>query len=590
MLHPLQRLLSYSRPYHLQMAQAVTCSILHILCDAAPSWLIGGAVDILVEQDRSWLARLGIPDVRAQFGVLVGLTIIIWICESLTEYGYRRIWQNLAQVIQHRLRLETYNHLQTLEVSYFEEHTTGHLLSIVGDDINQLEQFLNSGAHEILQVMTSVFVASLATFIFLPWPIASATLIPIPFIIWGALTFQRRLAPRYADVREKVGFLNDRLTTNISGMTTIKSFTAEPYESERLQSDSQNYLLSNRRAIYLSAAFIPSLRIFVMVGFVSLLLWGGLTAFAGNLSVASLSILLVLIQMLLWPMAYLGETFNGYQRAMASVRRIMSLLDTPIQVRDGEHTLTGVRGGIQFKDVTFAYPGQSTLFQQFSLEIPAGRTIGIVGSTGSGKSTLVKLMLRFYDIQSGSITLDGVDIRRLKLSDLRQAIGLVSQDIFLFHGTVAENIAYGSFGSTPDEIIQAAKVAEADDFIRELPQDYRTLIGERGQKLSGGQRQRLAIARAVLKDPPILILDEATSAVDNETEAAIQRSLAHITRNRTTIAIAHRLSTIRRADCIYVMEHGQLVESGSHDDLVAKQGIYAKLWGIQMGLDSLSVS
>lgn len=585
MLYPLQRLLSYSRPYRLQIGQAITCSILHTLCDAAPPWLIGGAVDILVEQDRSWLARLGIPDVRTQFGILVGITVVVWICESLTEYGYRRIWQYLAQVVQHRLRLDTYNHLQALEVSYFEQHSTGKLLSIVGDDVNQLEGFLNGGAHEILQIAASVLMASLATFIFLPTSVAIATLIPIPFIIWGALIFQRRLAPRYADVREKVGSLNDRLATNISGITTIKSFTSEPYESERLKFDSQNYLSSNEHAIRLSAAFIPSLRMFVMVGFVGLLLWGGLAAFAGNLSVASLSILLVLIQMILWPMAYLGETFNQYQRAMASVNRIMGLLDTPIQVRDGDQSLPYVQGRIQFQSVTFAYPGQSNLLKNFSLDIPAGKTIGIVGSTGSGKSTLVKLILRFYDVQARSIILDGMDIQRLKLSDLRRAVGLVSQDIFLFHGTVAENIAYGSFGSTFDEIIQAAKVAEADEFIRELPQGYETLIGERGQKLSGGQRQRLAIARAVLKDPPILILDEATSAVDNETEAAIQRSLSHITRNRTTIAIAHRLSTIRRADCIYVMEHGKLVESGSHDQLVAQNGIYAKLWGIQMGMD-----
>jgi ATP-binding cassette subfamily B protein len=243
-----------------------------------------------------------------------------------------------------------------------------------------------------------------------------------------------------------------------------------------------------------------------------------------------------------------------------------------------------VRGAVEFQNVTFAYKDRLPVIKHLSLEIPAGNTIAIVGSTGSGKSTLVKLLLRFYEAQYGKITLDGVNLQSLNLRDLRRCIGLVSQDVFLFHGTVAENIAYGTFDASQEDIIMAAKVAEADDFIMRLPQGYETIVGERGQKLSGGQKQRIAIARAVLKNPPILILDEATSAVDNETEAAIQRSLERITVNRTTIAIAHRLSTIRNADCIYVMEHGQLVESGTHEQLLEKDGVYTNLWRVQSGL------
>lgn len=460
-LHPLQRLLKYSNPYRIQTLRAITCSILHTLFDAAPPWLIGAAVDILVAPDRSFLAQLGIENVRTQFGLLVIATIMIWICESLSEYAQDRGWRELAQTLEHRLRLDTYNHLQALDVAYYEQHSSGHLLSIVGDDINQLEQFLNRGAHEILQVITSISMATLAMFILLPSQVALASLLPIPFILWGTLAFQKRLAPRYAEVREKVSNLNNRLNTNISGITTIKSFTAEPYESDRLAAESHQYLQSNSRAIRLSAAFVPSIRMFVMLGFAGLLLWGGIAAFAGNLSIASLSILLVLIQMVLWPMAFLGETFNQYQRAMASIRRIMGLIDTPIQVRSGVRPLVvaEVRGAIEFRNVTFAYAGQQPILQQFTLQIPAGNTIGIVGSTGSGKSTLVKLLLRFYDVHAGCITLDGIDIRHLILTDLRQAIGLVSQDIFLFHGTVAENITYGSFGSSSSEIVQAAKIA-----------------------------------------------------------------------------------------------------------------------------------
>ena len=324
----------------------------------------------------------------------------------------------------------------------------------------------------------------------------------------------------------------------------------------------------------------------ILAGFTALLLFGGMEAIAGRMSVGTYSVLIFLIQRLLWPLTRLGETFDQYQRAMASTNRVMNLLDTPIEIHSGDIPLPigSVRGELEFQHVTFAYNGRSPVIENLSLHIPAGKTIAVVGSTGSGKSTLVKLLLRLYEIDSGTITLDGIDIRDLKFKDLRRAIGLVSQDVFLFHGTVAENIAYGSPEATEYEVIEAAKIAEAHEFITQLPQAYETIVGERGQKLSGGQRQRIAIARAILKNPPILILDEATSAVDNETEAAIQRSLEKITVNRTTIAIAHRLSTVRNADCIYVMEYGKLVERGTHEQLLDRQKIYASLWRVQSGL------
>jgi ATP-binding cassette subfamily B protein len=263
----------------------------------------------------------------------------------------------------------------------------------------------------------------------------------------------------------------------------------------------------------------------------------------------------------------------------------MDLLDAPIVLTPGSLRVpvSEIQGEIRFENVSFAYPDRPPVVESLTLKVPTGQTVAIVGSTGSGKSTLVKLLLRFYDVSQGQIVLDGVDIRDINPTDLRRGIGLVSQDVFLFHGTVAENITYGTFAATREEIIHAAKLAEAHEFIQALPQGYDTLVGERGQKLSGGQRQRIAIARAILKNPPILVLDEATSAVDNETEAAIQRSLDTITQNRTTIAIAHRLSTIRNAHRIYVMEDGQLVESGTHEELLSHQGIYASLWQVQLG-------
>ncbi|MBD2045139.1 ABC transporter ATP-binding protein [Coleofasciculus sp. FACHB-64] len=583
--HPLKRLIDYGRNYRAQIWQATVCSILNKIFDLAPPALIGAAVDVVVKQQDSLIAQFGVKDVFWQLLILSFLSFIIWGLESIFEYAYALLWRNLAQNIEHDLRLDAYSHIQELELAYFEERSTGGLMSILNDDINQLERFLDRGANEILQVATTVVIIGGAFFILAP-SVAWMAMLPMPFILWGSIVFQHRLAPRYAEIREKVSLLNSRLSNNLSGMTTIKSFVTEDYEASRMAVESEAYRQSNRRAIALSSAFVPLIRIIILVGFTATLLIGGMDAAAGRLSVGTYSVLVFLTQRLLWPLTRLGETLDQYQRAMASTNRVMNLLDTPIAIHSGHISLpvASVRGEMELKDVTFAYNGRNPVIQNLSLHIPAGKTIAIVGSTGSGKSTLVKLLLRLYEIQSGTVTLDGIELRDLKLRDLRSCIGLVSQDVFLFHGTVKENIAYGSPDATEAEAIEAAKIAEAQDFIMQLPQGYDTIVGERGQKLSGGQRQRIAIARAVLKDPPILILDEATSAVDNETEAAIQRSLERITVNRTTIAIAHRLSTVRNADCIYVMEQGFLVEQGRHEQLLEDQGIYASLWKVQTGI------
>ncbi|MGB3238815.1 MAG: ABC transporter ATP-binding protein [Geitlerinemataceae cyanobacterium] len=584
-IHPFKRLFDYGHQYQVQIWQATASSVLNKIFDLAPPALIGAAVDVVVKQEDSLIAQFGIKNITGQLWVLALLSFIVWGLESLFEYVYQRLWRNLAQTIQHDLRLDAYGHLQNLELAYFEDRSTGGLMSILSDDINQLERFLDDGANEVIQVITTVVIIGGAFFILAP-SVAWMAMLPIPFILWGSIAFQRFLAPRYDDIREKVSLLNGQLSNNLSGITTIKSFTAEAYEVQRIESESNAYRQSNRRAIALSAAYIPLIRIIILIGFTATLVYGGLGAVNGTMSVGTYSVLVFLTQRLLWPLTRLGQTLDEYQRAAASTRRVMRLLDTPIDIHPGSKPLPidSVRGEIVLENVTFAYRERQPVVSRLSLHIPAGQTIAIVGATGSGKSTIVKLLLRLYEIQSGRITLDGINLQELHLQDLRRAIGLVSQDVFLFHGTVAENIRYGSFEASQNEVIAAAKIAEAHEFIVQLPQGYDTIVGERGQKLSGGQRQRLAIARAVLKNPPILILDEATSAVDNETEAAISRSLERITQNRTTIAIAHRLSTIRHADRIYVMERGKLVESGKHEELLEKAGIYASLWRVQMGL------
>ena len=581
----LQRLLKALQPHRRRVWLAAICSVLNKLFDLAPPVLIGLAVDVVVKQDNAWLAGFGVTTVPAQLTVLAVLSFLIWSAESLFEYLYALLWRNLAQTVQHELRLEAYDHLQKLEMAFFESGSSGRLMAVLNDDINQLERFLDHGANELLQLITTVLAVG-GAMVWLSPTVAGVSFIPIPVILWGSLRFQKRLAPRYAEVREKAGDLASQLSNNLGGMLTIKSYTAESWELERLDQQSQAYRASNRRAIRLAAAFIPLIRFAILFAFLAILVIGGLQAWQGTIATGTYAFLVFITQRLLWPLTTLGRTLDDYQRAMASTNRVLDLLHTPITIPSGRRhlPLDDVRGELRFEGVTFGYAGRTPLLRQFNLQVPAGSTVGIVGATGSGKSTLVKLLLRLYEVQQGRILLDDQPIAELELQDLRRAIGLVSQEVFLFHGTVAENIAYGSFHASRGAIERAAQLAEASSFIRALPQGFDTVVGERGQRLSGGQRQRIALARAILKDPPVLILDEATAAVDNETEAAIQRSLDVITAERTTLVIAHRLSTVRHADQIVVLEHGKLVESGSHDDLIRRGGAYANLWRVQAGL------
>ena len=579
-----RRLIQALQPHRRLVWLATACSVLNKLFDLAPPVLIGLAVDVVVKQNTSWLAAWGFQSVPSQLTVLAVLSFVIWSAESLFEYLYALLWRNLAQTVQHTLRLEAYDHLQQLEMTFFEQGSTGRLLTILNDDINQLERFLDQGANEILQLATTVLAVGGAMVVLSP-SVAGVAFLPIPVILWGSLRFQRRLAPRYQEVRENAGDLASRLSNNLNGMLTIKSYTAEAWELARLGEQSQAYRRSNGRAIRLSAAFVPLIRYAILFAFLAILVIGGLQAWQGVIAVGTYSFLVFITQRLLWPLTTLGRTLDDYQRAMASTNRVLDLLHTPIAIPSGQRSLEGpVRGAIRFAGVDFGYQGRERLLHHFDLEIPAGSTIGIVGATGSGKSTIVKLLLRLYEIQAGQILLDGQPIQGLQLQELRRTIGLVSQEVFLFHGTVAENIAYGSFNAPRSAVEQAAQLAEASGFIEALPQGYDTVVGERGQRLSGGQRQRIALARAILKNPPVLVLDEATAAVDNETEAAIQRSLDRITASRTTLVIAHRLSTVRHADQIVVMDKGRIVERGSHDSLIGRDGAYANLWRVQAGL------
>ncbi len=559
-------------------------SVLNKLFDIFPEILIGFAIDVVVQADDSLVARwTGIDDRWHQLLFLGGLNLLVWILESATQYADSILWRNLAQTVEHEARMDAYAHVQRLELGYFEDASTGGLMAVLNDDVNQLERFLDTGARDIIQTVVNVIAVG-AVFTIISPLLALLAFAPIPVILWGSFMYQRRLEPRYAQVRQRVGQLSASLANNLGGIATIKAFTTEEREVGRIGAESDAYREANRDAIRFSSAFVPLIRMAILTGFTCTLIIGGHAALNGNLEVGLFSVLVFMTQRLLWPLTRLGETFDLYQRAMASTRRILDLLAIEPGIVSGDRRLpTPVRGEIRFDDVHFRYATGPEVLRGVAIHVPAGETHAVVGSTGSGKSTIVKLLLRFYDPTAGSVAVDGCDVRDVAFTDLRGVMGLVSQDVFMFDGTVAENIAYGRPDASPDQIAEAARLAEASEFIDRLEQGMDTLIGERGQKLSGGQRQRLSIARAILRDPAVLILDEATSAVDNETEAAIQHSMEQVSEGRTTLVIAHRLSTVRGAHRIHVLEAGRVVESGTHEELVARGGLYAALWRVQTG-------
>ena len=560
-------------------------SILNKAADIAPELLIGAAVDVVVNEQESFIGRVfGVEDRFQQLTILAIVTALVWIIESATEYVAVLTWRYLAQKIEHEMRMDLYSHVQGLDQAYFEEATSGGLMAVINDDVNQLERFLDMGIHKLLITAANVVFVGIVFFVISPL-LTLLSFLPIPVIVAGSLWFQSRLEPLYAKVRAAAGNIADTLTNGLGGVATIRAFNAQQRDAERVGVDSADYERVNRDAIRLSTAFKPLIRTAVLVGFIMTLVVGGRMAIEGQLAIGLFSVLVYMTQRLLWPLTDLGETLDLYQRAMASCRRIFGLMEVRPTITDGSIVMPSPASGeIRFDGVEFSYASSNRpVLRGFDMHIPSGETHAIVGATGAGKSTVIKLLLRLYEPTGGSITLDGHDIENLTLESLRDSMGFVAQDVYLFQGSVRDNLALGRPEATDAEIMAAADLAEARDFIEAMPAGLDTIVGERGQKLSGGQRQRLTIARAILADPAILVLDEATSAVDNETEAAIQRSLQKVAVGRTTVVVAHRLSTIRHAHRIHVMDAGEVVESGTHEELVELGGLYAALWKVQTG-------
>ena len=580
-MHPLRRLYGYASAYRRNAVLGTVYSVLNKIFDVLPELLIGVAIDVVVNREDSFIARFGIVDPMDQLVALTGITIAIWVLESLFEYLLALKWRGLAQDLQHELRLDAYAHLQKQPPAAISEARSGRLMAVLNEDVNQVERFLNTGANELIQVVVGSLMVGVFFFA-MTASLAALALLPVPLILIGAFWFQRRLQPRYAAAREAAATVSARLDNNLAGMATIQAYTAEEAELAHVRTASDAYRQANAEAIRFAAAITPVIRMAVLAGFAVTLLYGGWLVLQGELGAGSYAALVYLTQRLLWPLTRLAEMTDLYNRSMASVQRVMDLIDSPVPMPPPGRLDTRARGALAFEDLGHAYAGRIAL-DGVGFAMEPGQTVALVGATGAGKSTLLKRLLGFLEAQRGRITLDGRDVAEVDPRSLRRQLAYVAQEPFLTDGTVAENIAYGDAAPDATRIEAAARAAEAHDFIAALPEGYAAEVGERGARLSGGQRQRIALARALYREPAVLVLDEATSAIDNETEAAIQRSLATHAKGRSTLVVAHRLSTVRHADAIHVLENGRIIESGTHEALLTRGGAYAALWRLQTG-------
>ncbi|MEZ5288641.1 MAG: ATP-binding cassette domain-containing protein [Vicinamibacterales bacterium] len=578
----LGRLLARARKHGTLANATIGVSFLNRLFEATPPIMIGTAVDVVTRRSGSVLGALGLKTVSSQLVALGGFSLVLWAADAASGYLQNILASELANRVRHDLRVDLYRHLQSLDVAQIEARGVSDWMMLLDEDIRQVHRFIENGADPIVTIAANgVIVAS--SFAMLAPQIGLAQLVAIPPLVAASTRLLDPIQRRHAATRVEADAVAGLLHGNVAGMATIAAYGTEDREADRLDAASERHLDRSREASRMSAAYVPTLQMIVGGGFITTLLWGGALVNQGRLAAGAYNVMGFSELRLLVALGGLGMGLEAYTRTKVSLDRIFSVLDMKPAIASGEAPLADAHGDLALEDVTFGYEDDRQILRGLSMSFPARRTTGIVGATGAGKSTILKLLLRFYDVQDGTVRIGGQDVREVRLDDLRAAFGMVPQDVVLFSGSIRDNIAYARPDASLDEVRAAARMAEADAFIDALPDGYDTRIGYGARSLSTGQRQRIVIARAVLADRPILLFDEATSALDSETEASIQRSLRAFTENRTTIIVAHRLSTIRHADVIYVIDDGDVRESGTHDALVAEDGIYASLWRVQTG-------
>jgi ATP-binding cassette subfamily B protein len=581
---PLLRLLASTEPHRKLRRRVVALSLANGLEDATPPLLLGLAVDTVSRGAGSLLASFGFKTVGSRLLAMGGLSIGFWMLSAITEYFNDRAKADLANAVRHDLRVALYNRIQTLDVGQIESKEVSDWIAIIDADVNQVHSFIRQGMNPFFGTATNLAIVA-GTFLVVSPGFALVQLLMLPPLIYASKALLKPVRLGYMKARDDGESMGALLSGNLHGISTIASFNAQAVESERFRESSQRFTHSIRNAERIEAMYVPSLRAIAGGGFVTSIVWGSVKVSSGALSMGAFNTMALTQLRLLSAIARLGYGLDQYQKTATALDRIYATLDAQASIVGGTVSLprSRVRGDIVFSNVTFGYDPDRPVLRSLTLRCPAGKRVGIVGATGAGKSTILKLALRFHDAQSGSITLDGENVENLDLGDLRESISLVSQQVTLFAGSIHDNIAYGRRSALRSEVIEAARIAEAHDFIMELPNQYDSQLGYGALSLSGGQRQRLAIARAVLADRPIVLFDEATSALDFETEAALQRSLDAFVADRTTVIVAHRLSTVRHADIIYVLSNGEVSECGTHEELLAARGAYAGMWMIQTG-------
>lgn len=580
-MRPIQLALSYTRKYTKALIIAVISMLLLVAVQLLIPWIIKTLIAAITSQTiTTQTLKIVTQLTLAVFGVFVmraGLQFLRGYMAHVAGWGV------VADVRKH-----IYEHLQKLSLRFYEDKQTGQLMSRVINDTDLFEQLISHAVPEVFVNILTLIGVSVVLFT-LNWRLTLLSVIPIPLVIISLRVYARYVRPAFRDRQKELGDLNALLNDNISGIREIKAFTREEEELQRVGKGIDRYRLSLLRALRLMAIFQPFVDFTSSLGMLVVIYFGGQLAFSGILSVADLVAFFLYLDLFYQPVRNLGNAWEQVQGALAGADRVGEILEEEPEIQDKQDAIKldgRVKGNIIFQDVSFHYTEGDTVLEHINLEIPANHVIALVGPTGVGKSTLVSLIPRFYDVCDGTICFDGKDIRQLTLDSLRKQISIVLQDVFLFHGSVRENILFGRPEASEQDIIAAAKVANAHSFIVALPDGYDTFIGERGVKLSGGQKQRLSIARAVLKDAPILILDEATSSVDTETELLIQQALERLMVGRTAIIIAHRLSTIRNADTIVVLEGKRIVEMGTHEQLIRQDGLYLRLNAVQKRLET----